>query len=145
MTYEASNTHSSQLQSSLYLSAMQNNTTNSPKMLTRMALTCLSLNRMLKASTTCRKKEKGVAVRLYLFKAMHSSTTHSMACLSDAALVNCTLATQDTHTWLHPQSHSTHTCFSVAAPPTSRKFAGAPPCNLMMSMVAMARPAHVGI
>ncbi|EDP66521.1 malate dehydrogenase [alpha proteobacterium BAL199] len=29
----------------------------------------------------------------------------------------------------------------VAPPPTSRKFAGSPPTSLMMSMVAMARPA----
>ena len=29
----------------------------------------------------------------------------------------------------------------VAPPPTSRKLAGAPPLSLMMSMVAMARPA----
>src|SRR5271167_2970684 len=29
----------------------------------------------------------------------------------------------------------------VAPPPTSRKFAGFPPCNLMMSIVAIARPA----
>ena len=29
----------------------------------------------------------------------------------------------------------------VAPPPTSRKFAGAPPLSFMMSMVAMARPA----
>src|SRR5580704_911070 len=29
----------------------------------------------------------------------------------------------------------------VAPPPTSRKLAGLPPCNLMMSIVAMARPA----
>ncbi len=32
-------------------------------------------------------------------------------------------------------------CCSEALPPTSRKLAGAPPCSLMMSMVAMARPA----
>lgn len=30
---------------------------------------------------------------------------------------------------------------SVALPPTSKKLAGEPPCSLMMSMVAMARPA----
>lgn len=29
----------------------------------------------------------------------------------------------------------------MAPPPTSRKLAGVPPCSLMMSMVAMARPA----
>ena len=33
------------------------------------------------------------------------------------------------------------TCSSEAPPPTSRKFAGLPPLSLMMSMVAMARPA----
>lgn len=33
------------------------------------------------------------------------------------------------------------TCADVAPPPTSRKFAGSPPCNLMMSMVAIASPA----
>ena len=33
------------------------------------------------------------------------------------------------------------TCCAVAPPPTSRKLAGDPPCNLMMSIVAMARPA----
>ncbi|KAA6417230.1 MAG: malate dehydrogenase [Trebouxia sp. A1-2] len=33
------------------------------------------------------------------------------------------------------------TCASVALPPTSKKLAGEPPCSLMMSMVAMARPA----
>ena len=33
------------------------------------------------------------------------------------------------------------TCCIVAPPPMSRKFAGSPPCNLMISMVAMARPA----
>jgi hypothetical protein len=32
-------------------------------------------------------------------------------------------------------------CSSDAFPPTSKKLAGVPPCNLMMSMVAMARPA----
>ena len=29
----------------------------------------------------------------------------------------------------------------LAEPPTSRKFAGSPPCSLMMSIVAIARPA----
>src|ERR1700751_2519068 len=33
------------------------------------------------------------------------------------------------------------TCSSEAPPPTSRKFAGLPPLSLMMSMVAIARPA----
>ncbi len=33
------------------------------------------------------------------------------------------------------------TASSVAPPPTSRKFAGSPPCSLMMSIVAIARPA----
>jgi hypothetical protein len=33
------------------------------------------------------------------------------------------------------------TCSAVAPPPTSRKFAGEPPCSLMMSMVAIAKPA----
>ncbi|KAF1747203.1 hypothetical protein GCK72_023664 [Caenorhabditis remanei] len=33
------------------------------------------------------------------------------------------------------------TCSTVAPPPTSRKLAGSPPCNLIMSMVAMASPA----
>ena len=33
------------------------------------------------------------------------------------------------------------TWLAVAPPPTSRKLAGEPPCSLMMSMVAMARPA----
>ena len=33
------------------------------------------------------------------------------------------------------------TCSDVAPPPTSRKFAGLPPCSLIMSMVAMASPA----
>ena len=33
------------------------------------------------------------------------------------------------------------TCSALAPPPTSRKFAGLPPAYLMMSMVAMARPA----
>src|SRR5439155_629722 len=33
------------------------------------------------------------------------------------------------------------TCSEVAPPPTSRKLAGSPPTNLMMSMVAIARPA----
>ena len=33
------------------------------------------------------------------------------------------------------------TVASEAPPPTSRKLAGVPPCSLMMSMVAMARPA----
>uniref|UniRef100_A0A6B0USU2 Putative secreted protein n=1 Tax=Ixodes ricinus TaxID=34613 RepID=A0A6B0USU2_IXORI len=33
------------------------------------------------------------------------------------------------------------TWWAVAPPPTSRKLAGLPPCSLMMSMVAMARPA----
>ncbi len=33
------------------------------------------------------------------------------------------------------------TCWLVAPPPTSRKLAGAPPCSLMMSIVAMASPA----
>ena len=33
------------------------------------------------------------------------------------------------------------TCLAVAPPPTSRKLAGLPPWNWMMSMVAMARPA----
>jgi hypothetical protein len=32
-------------------------------------------------------------------------------------------------------------CSALAPPPTSRKFAGLPPASLMMSMVAMARPA----
>ena len=30
---------------------------------------------------------------------------------------------------------------AVTLPPTSRKLAGSPPCSLMMSIVAMARPA----
>src|SRR6185436_3103320 len=38
-------------------------------------------------------------------------------------------------------SNATVTRSAVAPPPTSRKFAGAPPCSLMRSMVAMARPA----
>src|SRR5579862_1351240 len=33
------------------------------------------------------------------------------------------------------------TCSALAPPPTSRKFAGEPPASLMMSMVAIARPA----
>lgn len=33
------------------------------------------------------------------------------------------------------------TWWAVAPPPTSKKFAGVPPCSLMMSMVAMASPA----
>ena len=33
------------------------------------------------------------------------------------------------------------TASSVALPPTSRKFAGSPPCNLMMSIVLIANPA----
>jgi hypothetical protein len=33
------------------------------------------------------------------------------------------------------------TCSAVAPPPTSRKLAGEPPCSLMMSIVAIARPA----
>ena len=33
------------------------------------------------------------------------------------------------------------TCSALAPPPTSRKFAGLPPANLMMSMVAIAKPA----
>ena len=33
------------------------------------------------------------------------------------------------------------TASTVAPPPTSRKLAGAPPCSLIMSMVAIARPA----
>jgi len=33
------------------------------------------------------------------------------------------------------------TCAGVAPPPTSRKLAGSPPCNLIMSIVAIARPA----
>lgn len=33
------------------------------------------------------------------------------------------------------------TCCSDTPPPTSRKLAGSPPWSLMMSMVAMARPA----
>ena len=33
------------------------------------------------------------------------------------------------------------TCAAVAPPPTSRKLAGVPPWSLMISMVAMARPA----
>ena len=33
------------------------------------------------------------------------------------------------------------TCSALAPPPTSRKFAGLPPAYLMMSMVAIARPA----
>ena len=33
------------------------------------------------------------------------------------------------------------TCSLLAPPPTSRKLAGSPPKYLMMSMVAMARPA----
>ena len=33
------------------------------------------------------------------------------------------------------------TCDAVAPPPTSKKFAGDPPCNLMISMVAIASPA----
>ena len=32
-------------------------------------------------------------------------------------------------------------CSALAPPPTSRKFAGSPPASLMMSIVAMARPA----
>ena len=32
-------------------------------------------------------------------------------------------------------------CSALAPPPTSRKLAGSPPASLMMSMVAMARPA----
>lgn len=33
------------------------------------------------------------------------------------------------------------TCLDVAPPPTSRKLAGWPPCNLIMSIVAIAKPA----
>ena len=33
------------------------------------------------------------------------------------------------------------TVSAVAPPPTSKKLAGAPPCNLIKSMVAMAKPA----
>ena len=33
------------------------------------------------------------------------------------------------------------TCSALAPPPTSRKFAGSPPASLMMSIVAIARPA----
>ena len=33
------------------------------------------------------------------------------------------------------------TCAAEAPPPTSRKLAGEPPCSLIMSIVAMARPA----
>ena len=33
------------------------------------------------------------------------------------------------------------TCCIVAPPPTSKKFAGSPPCSLIMSMVAIAKPA----
>ena len=33
------------------------------------------------------------------------------------------------------------TSFTLAPPPMSRKLAGDPPCSLMMSMVAIARPA----
>ena len=36
---------------------------------------------------------------------------------------------------------ASRTASSVALPPTSSKFAGSPPWSLMMSMVAMARPA----
>ena len=32
-------------------------------------------------------------------------------------------------------------CSALAPPPTSRKFAGSPPASLMMSIVAIARPA----
>src|SRR5262245_63065712 len=34
------------------------------------------------------------------------------------------------------------TCSALAPPPTSRKFAGLPPAYLMISMVAIARPAN---
>ena len=37
--------------------------------------------------------------------------------------------------------NASFTAEAVAPPPTSRKLAGEPPCSLMMSMVAMARPA----
>ena len=33
------------------------------------------------------------------------------------------------------------TCCIVAPPPTSKKFAGSPPCSLIMSIVAIAKPA----
>jgi hypothetical protein len=33
------------------------------------------------------------------------------------------------------------TCSSEALPPTSRKFAGVPPCSLIISIVAIANPA----
>ena len=33
------------------------------------------------------------------------------------------------------------TCFSFTPPPTSRKLAGSPSCSLIMSIVAIARPA----
>jgi hypothetical protein len=40
-----------------------------------------------------------------------------------------------------PNWHSIYTCPSDALPPTSRKLAGVPPCNFIISMVAMANPA----
>ena len=33
------------------------------------------------------------------------------------------------------------TCLEVAPPPTSKKFAGIPPCSLIISIVAIANPA----
>ncbi len=37
------------------------------------------------------------------------------------------------------------TASTVAPPPTSKKFAGDPPCNLMISIVAIAKPAPLTV
>ncbi|KAH9521752.1 hypothetical protein DERF_005384, partial [Dermatophagoides farinae] len=37
--------------------------------------------------------------------------------------------------------NASFTCCAVAPPPTSKKLAGLPPCNLIMSIVAIAKPA----
>ena len=74
---------------------------------------------------------KGLAELLYICNSAYHKCVAVFPLVGKTALIcRCNLS-----------QYQTATCDSVALPPTSKKLAGEPPCNLMMSMVAIARPA----
>lgn len=99
-----------------------------PKILTRIAWTWGKKRKETSSKTECWRAQRGELHRASTVSCLKPwtafETWHLLTLLSEVMSLKASV------TW-----------WAVAPPPTSRKLAGVPPWSLMMSMVAMARPA----
>ena len=95
----------------------------------------VSLGRM--ASSPPRTVEEWRAWYRAAADALERVRLQELAALSDQDALKRTLSL----TLFEPMPNASTAPSVVTDPPTSRKFAGSAPCSLMISMVAIARPA----